>query len=165
LSPKPSFTAITGEFSQEYPGGAADWIDDPGILDFTQLLDADGQAVEPGSEAADEEVVTAVRRATLAAQLAAIYGTVDRLDAFVGMLAEQHFPGTEFGELQLAIWTRQFEALRDGDRFFYLNDPSLQIIEKRYGVGYRHTLAQVIEMNSNVTGLQDDVFRIASGSA
>lgn len=165
LSPKPSFTAITGEFSQEYPGGAADWIDDPGILDFTQLLDADGQAVEPGSEAEDEEVVTAVRRATLAARLAAIYGTVDRLDGFVGMLSEQHFPGTEFGELQLAIWTRQFEALRDGDRFFYLNDPSLQIIEERYGVDYRHTLAQVIEMNSNVTGLQDDVFRIASGSA
>ena len=165
LSPKPSFTAITGEFTQEYPGGAADWIDDPGILDFTQVLDADGQAVEPGSEAADEEVVTAARRATLAARLSAIYGTVDRLDGFVGMLAEQHFPGTEFGELQLAIWTRQFEALRDGDRFFYLNDPSLQIIEKRYGVGYRHTLAKVIEMNSNVTGLQDDVFRIASGSA
>ena len=78
-----------------------------------------------------------MRRVTLAARLEAIYGSLDRLDAFVGMLAEQHIPGTEFGELQLRIRAHQSEALRDGDRFFYLNDPSLQIIEQRYGVGYR----------------------------
>ena len=56
----------------------------------------------------------------------------------------------------------QFEALRDGDRFFYVNDPGLQILDN-YGVGFRHSLAEVIARNSNVTGLQDDVFRIASG--
>jgi hypothetical protein len=33
--------------------------------------------------------------------------------AFGGMVAEPHVPGTEFGELQLAIWTRQFQVLRD----------------------------------------------------
>ena len=43
-------------------------------------------------------------------------------------------PGTEFGELQLAIWKRQFEALRDGDRFFYPNDPALPAIQRRYGI-------------------------------
>ena len=42
------------------------------------------------------------------------------------MVAEPHVPGTEFGELQLAIWKQQFQALRDGDRFFYANDPALQ---------------------------------------
>ena len=41
------------------------------------------------------------------------------------MLAEKHVPGTEFGELQREIWRREFEGLRDGDRFFYLNDPAL----------------------------------------
>ena len=34
--------------------------------------------------------------------------------------------GAEFGELQLAMWKRQFERLRDGDRFFYVNDPALR---------------------------------------
>jgi hypothetical protein len=37
-------------------------------------------------------------------------------------------PGTEFGELQRAIWNREFQRLRDGDRFFYANDPALQYI-------------------------------------
>ena len=41
---------------------------------------------------------------TLAARLRALFGTVDTLDAFTGMLSERHVPGTEFGELQLAIW-------------------------------------------------------------
>ena len=35
-------------------------------------------------------------------------------------------PGTEFGPVQLALWRRQFTALRDGDRFFYGRDPVLR---------------------------------------
>ncbi|TMG38195.1 MAG: hypothetical protein E6H94_06680, partial [Chloroflexi bacterium] len=59
----------------------------------------------------------------------------------------------------LAIWKRQFEALRDGDRFFYLNDPVLGTLEQAFGVTYRHTLAEVIELNTGVA-LQANVFRI-----
>ena len=64
-----------------------------------------------------------IRRTTLASRLKAIYGSVDKLDAFVGMVSERHVRGTEFGELQLAIWKQQFTALRDGDRFFYRTIP------------------------------------------
>jgi hypothetical protein len=39
------------------------------------------------------------------------------------MLSEKHLPGSEFGSLQNAIWAQQFQAVRDGDRFFYRNDP------------------------------------------
>ncbi len=67
-------------------------------------------------------------------------------------------PGTEFGELQLAIWKKQFEALRDGDRFFYAADRELGAIERRYGISYRQTLAQVIEMNTQ-EDVQPNVFR------
>ena len=73
------------------------------------------------------------------------------------MVAERHVPGTEFGELQLAIWKQQFEALRDGDRFFYLNDPVLRKIERQYGITYRKTLAQIIERNTGID-VQDNVF-------
>ena len=66
-------------------------------------------------------------------------------------------PGTEFGELQLAIWKQQFQALRDGDRFFYLNDPALRDIERQYGITYRRTLGQIIEQNAGID-VQDDVF-------
>jgi hypothetical protein len=147
LAPKPTFTAITGEATSELPRGYG--IDDPRILEFVELRDAAGTVIPLDSEAADGEAVVGSRRATTAARLRAIYGTTDRLDAFVGMSAESHLPGVEFGELQLAIWKKQFEALRDGDRFFYGTDPILRLIEREYGISYRRTLAQVIEANTD----------------
>ena len=66
------------------------------------------------------------------------------------MMAEEHLPGTEFGELQLAMWTDQFSALRDGDRFFYLNDPVLDRIAEEFGIDYHQTLAEVIANNTDL---------------
>ena len=110
-----------------------DPIDDPNILDFTKLKAADGKVIRPKSDEAGEDVVSAMRRTTLAARLRAIYGAgnTKKVDAFVGMLCEPHVRGTEFGQLQLAMWKRQFESLRDGDRFFYLNDPFLDRIRRQ----------------------------------
>ena len=106
--------------------------------------------------------MVAVRRTSAAARLRALYGdNPSQADAFVGMVAEPHVPGTEFGELQLAIWRRQFEALRDGDRFFYLGDPALDEIERRYGITYQHTLGEIIEMNAGID-VQDNVFEVAA---
>jgi Animal haem peroxidase len=161
LSPKPSYAAITGEstdrFARSRPISRRDPIDDPDILDFTKLEDGQGRAIPPKSDAASEDAVSAVRRSTLASRLRAIYGAgnVDRVDAFVGMLSEPHVPGTEFGELQLAMWKKQFEALRDGDRFFYLHDPLLVGIRQTYGIDYRQTLADIIRLNTDVTVRQD----------
>jgi hypothetical protein len=99
-----------------------------------------------------------VRKTTLAARLRAVYGDVDKVDAFVGMVSEKHVPGTEFGPLQLAIWKKQFEALRNGDRFFYLNDPMLDTIRQSYGITYRHTLAELVALDAGIT-VQPNVFK------
>ena len=155
LSPKSSFTSITGESTDRLPSNLS--INDPRILEFTALFDADGNPIELGSEAADGEAVVGVRRTTLAARLKAIYGDTDKLDSFVGMLSERHVRGTEFGELQLAMWTQQFRALRDGDRFFYSNDPYLREIERLFGISYKRTLGQIIEQNAGID-VQDNVF-------
>jgi hypothetical protein len=156
LKPKRSYASITGESTSRFPrrillGVRRRPVDDPASLQFTRLLDDDGHAIRPHTEEAAEDVVSATRRTSLASRLKAIYGprNVNRVDAFVGMTAEPHVPGTEFGELQLAMWERQFEALRDGDRFFYLNDPALDRIRDRYGIDYRQSLAHVIELNTN----------------
>jgi len=164
LAPKTSFVDVTGEATQSFPADplidAQDPINDPNILDFVELRDAKGNLVAPGSTQVEEEVVTAVRRTTLAARLKAVYGDVDRLDAFVGMVSERHVKHTEFGELQLAIWTKQFTALRDGDRFFYRNDPVLRVIYQAFGIDYRLMVAEIVELNTGVT-LQRDVFKFA----
>jgi hypothetical protein len=154
LPPKRSFTAITGESTDAFPSDplidSANPIDDPNILDFTALYDKNGNVVAPGTAAAEESVTKGVRRTPVAARLKAIYGSVDNVDAFVGMSAERHVPGSEFGELQLAIWRKQFTALRDGDRFFYQNDPALILLRLRYGLDYRRTLGQLVARNSDV---------------
>ncbi|MGZ8694919.1 MAG: peroxidase family protein, partial [Gaiellaceae bacterium] len=151
LSVRPAFEDVTGE-----PGEPAVKINDPSILDFVALRDARGNPVPLGSQT---EAVTGVRRTTVASRLRAIYGDVSKLDALVGMLAEPHVPGAEFGELQLAIWKRQFERLRDGDRFFYANDPALREIQRRYGITYRHTLADMIRLDGAARA-RNDVFRL-----
>ena len=155
LAPARSFTDITGEATDRFPNGRridrTDPIDDPDILDFVRLKDDAGKTVQPRSEKADEDAVVGIRRTTLAARLMAIYGSVDKVDAFVGMVSEPHVAGTELGLLQLAIWKRQFEALRNGDRFYYENDPILSMIQQTYGVTYRHTLAELIKLNTGAT--------------
>ena len=139
---------MTGEDTEELPEGLG--IDDPEIMEFVALMDAEGNVLVPGSDAADGETVTAVRRSTTAARLRELFGDVDEVDAFTGMVSEPHVAGTEFGELQLAMWTRQFEALRDGDRFFYDNDPALDAIAEVYGVDFRRSLGDPITANTDV---------------
>jgi hypothetical protein len=67
------------------------------------------------------------------------------------MVSEKHVPGTEFGPLQLAMWKKQLMALRAGDRLFYLDDPVLDTIRQSYGITYRHTLAELLELDAGAT--------------
>jgi hypothetical protein len=96
-------------------------------------------------------------------ELRATYGTlpggqdnVNAVDPFIGMLAEAHVSGADVGPLVKAILVKQFTALRDGDRFFYLNESfnsaELSLIQQG------NTLAKVIENNTPITNLQDNVF-------
>ena len=61
------------------------------------------------------------------------------------------------GEDRRVIQRRQ--ALRDGDRFFYLADPVLRSIERDYGITYRHRLGEVIELNTDAD-VAADVFHV-----
>lgn len=55
------------------------------------------------------------------AQLEELYTTPDRVEAFPGLLAEDHAIGSSFGPLTLKIWEQEFTKLRDGDRFYFRN--------------------------------------------
>ena len=57
-------------------------------------------------------------------ELQQIYGSVNNVELFVGLMAENHLPGSSLGQTEQAILAKQFEKLRDGDRYFYENaDP------------------------------------------
>jgi len=163
-----SFMQLTGESTEEFPRGLGGGhhrgphtvghaINNPNILAFTELLDLEGNPIPTGSTT---RAVRGTRRTTLAARLRGVYGSVDTIDAFVGMVSEPHLPDSELGELQHALWTKQFTALRDGDRFFYRNDPVLEEIHRRFGVTHKHTLAELIALNTDIpeSSLQSNVF-------
>ncbi|HYU83753.1 MAG TPA: peroxidase family protein, partial [Kribbellaceae bacterium] len=170
LAPKATFRDIVNG-SETFPRDPkltpGNEINDPDSLEFTALTDVNGRNIPLGSPEAETSAVNAKRRTGLAARLKAIYGTVDRVDAFVGMQAEPHVAGSEFGELQRAIWTKQFQALRDGDRFFFGNVPALNNIRTDFGIDFRRTLSQIIVDNTDIDQgeIADNVFVLAGESA
>lgn len=93
--------------------------------------------------------------AAQAATLAGLYTSVDNIDAWVGMLAEDHAPGSSLGPTAAAVITDQFIRLRSGDRFWYqaagFEPAELARIEKT-------RLADLLERNSLVSDLQPDIF-------
>jgi hypothetical protein len=162
LPSKTSFMAITGESTESFPSDPlltpGNEINDPNCLDIIAMYDINGN---PTTVAADN-ATRVVKRCTVAARLKAIYGSVSNLDAFTGMMAEKHLAGSELGELQMAMWQDQFTAARDGDRFFYLNDPLQDYIRTHFGIDSRMTLAQLISLNTDVAAgsLPANVFRL-----
>ncbi len=145
-----SFTELTGESSEELPDDAS--IDDPAIMTITASFDRNGDPVDDVPERSSA-IARIERSTTTAARLRALYGNIDALDAFTGMQVERrsgHLKdgASELGELQQAIWTRQFAAIRDGDRWFSEGDPVLDAIAAEYGIDYRTTLDQVVRDNA-----------------
>jgi hypothetical protein len=94
---------------------------------------------------------------TVQQELQQTYGSVDNIDPFMGGLAEDHVRGSDVGPLFQAIMVDQFSRLRNGDRFFYLNENFGPVELAILGQGL--TLAQVIEGNTVINNLQDNVFK------
>lgn len=89
------------------------------------------------------------------------YGTVDRIDPWVGGLAEDHVAGALVGELIRTVLTDQFERLRDGDRCWYesfFDEATARQLE-------RMRLSDIIRMNTMIEGeVPDDVFHAPAGA-
>ncbi|NND96735.1 MAG: peroxidase [Pirellulaceae bacterium] len=87
-------------------------------------------------------------------RLEQVYTSVDDIDVWVGALAEDQLAGGSLGELATTVSVMQFTALRDGDRFWYQNTFSgSELLDVQ-----RTRLSDVIEQNTNLTSLQENVF-------
>jgi len=87
--------------------------------------------------------------------LASVYATPDQIDPWVGLLSEDPAPGAVVGPTLQRILRAQFLRTRDGDRFFYLNDPALQAERAELE---STTLAQVVARNTGISSLQTNLF-------
>ena len=82
------------------------------------------------------------------------YGSVDKIDLWVGGLAEKHLPGSSMGATFTKILVDQFMRLRDGDRYWYQNVLPADAVRAVQNT----TLADVIRRNTGLTNLQPNVF-------
>ena len=79
---------------------------------------------------------------------------MDKVDLWVGGLAENHVNGGSMGQTFTKIIADQFQRLRDGDRFFYMN----QFHGAQLAAIQNTSLADIIARNTRTTNLQDNVF-------
>ena len=88
-------------------------------------------------------------------KLADAYGDINNMDVYIGGLAEDPVPGSMLGELFHTIVTLQFEALRDGDRFWHQRTLSQNELEEIKGT----KLADIIRRNTDIGDeISDSVF-------
>ena len=98
------------------------------------------------------------------------HGCMHNLDLYVAGLSETHINGGMLGETFYEICVDQFSRLRDGDRFWYQNDPFFDNDNgsgsSRYNIDISlsdiedTTLSQVIRDNTDIIDIADDVFTI-----
>lgn len=120
---------------------------DNGLADYNSIRAAFGLAKVTSFDQITSDL-------TLQSQLAQLYTSVDDIDPWVGMLAEDHLPGGSVGPTLAAVFTDQFTRLRDGDAFWYqrtFSGPLLQMLQQA-------TLADIIRRDSGITNLQPNVF-------
>ncbi len=124
---------------------------DHGLPSYNEVRQAFGLAPKPDIASVNPG------NPTITARLAEAYGSVDRIDPWVGGLAERPVAPGLVGELLRRVLTDQFTRLRDGDRFFYLN-----YFPPAWANQISHTrLADVIRRDTSIRReIPDDVFAV-----
>ena len=126
---------------------------DHGLPDYNQVrVDMGLQVAETFADISSDPEIQS--------RLEVAYDDVNSIDAWVGMLAEDHSDGSSLGITATTIIAEQFTRLRDGDRFYYENVFSgreLRQIEDT-------TLADVIQRNTSIEFDRDTNVFYASDS-
>ena len=88
------------------------------------------------------------------------YGGLNNVDLFVGGLAEEPLPGGVVGATFACIFANTFNALRDGDRFYYENPagPMPLFTPAQRAEIEMASLSRVICDNSGITEVQPNAF-------
>lgn len=91
----------------------------------------------------------------VASALQTVYGNnIEKVDLWIGGLAEDHLAHSSLGALFTRILISQYERTRDGDRFWYENALSSDDIAQIKAT----KLSDVIRRNTEIVAIQDNVF-------
>jgi hypothetical protein len=86
---------------------------------------------------------------------------IDRVDGWVGGLAEQKFTDSLLGSTFWTIIHEQMDRLQEGDRFYYI--PRLENLDFYQNWAENQSFADIIGRNTGLTGLPERIFNIYNG--
>ena len=86
-----------------------------------------------------------------------IVSGIDRVDLWVGGLAEQHINGGVVGQTFWVVLSEQFERLQDGDRFYYISRFDNFDFYENFIDGQE--FADIIARNTGMTNLPEHMFQ------
>ena len=89
-----------------------------------------------------------------------VYGGLYNIDLFVGALAEAPLPGGVIGPTMGCIVAYTFQALRDGDYFYFENDKVFT--DRQIKTIKKNSLAHVICRNTDIKEVPTNVFDMNS---
>ena len=92
----------------------------------------------------------------LSTALENVYVDINDVDPWIGFMSEDHFANSIVGEGLDAMLKMQFGFLRDGDRYYYENDPAFTADE--ITAIKNTTLSEIILRNTEIITLQENVF-------
>jgi len=85
-----------------------------------------------------------------------LYQSVDHIDPWVGAMIESPLEHAQVGALNYVVLKDQFERLRDGDRYWFENDPMLSELS---GTLSKIRLSHVLRRNTRLRHVAENVFR------
>ena len=89
-------------------------------------------------------------------RLLQVYDSLDDVDLWVGLLAEKHAPSKPMGKTMSKLLTNQFRQIREGDRYWYQNDPAFRRLGDLHSLGYtkrylrKRKLSNIITDNTGI---------------
>ncbi|GEP12549.1 peroxidase family protein [Methylobacterium gnaphalii] len=84
---------------------------------------------------------------------------IDRVDLWVGGLAEQHINGGVVGQTFWVVLHEQLDRLQEGDRFYYTDRfDNFDFYENQVD---GQNFSDIVERNTGLTGLQEHIFAVS----
>ncbi|TXN81504.1 peroxidase family protein [Methylobacterium sp. WL8] len=88
---------------------------------------------------------------------------IDRVDLWVGGLAEKHINDGVVGQTFWVVLHEQLDRLQEGDRFYYLDRFDNFDFYQNQVDG--QTFSDIVTRNTGLTGLQEDIFAVSNEDA
>ena len=85
-----------------------------------------------------------------------LYGIIDNIDAWIGLMSERRYENSIYGETMYTILKDQYLRLRDGDRYYFENTG--QFSESELNEIRNTKLSDLVRRNTTISNVPSNIF-------